>query len=943
MTPTLEKEPSVLSMSSPKISWLARRLLSACGVGRVLLIANAPVELMAGLLLTGADVHALVTDEDLAEAMRGHFPGRVLDSGDVDDLRFDAVIVLADDLKPADGVPPVLAPWLARFERSLAVVFTGESANFEARAQWEQLFIHAGLRKHPMIEVVANYSSLDEPADPMVLLFEPVPQRAAEAYPLEVLIEERDLHTDMTREPGRRSDAHMTRYAQAAQFVRAGDRVLDLACGLGYGSHILANATQASSLVGLDASEYAVKYAATNFGAVSAKPMEFREGDAEKLDFLDDGSVDFAVSVETLEHLYHPEALLAELMRVLTPGGRAYLSVPFDWSDETGQDPNPFHHHVYDWSVLERQVVDAGFLVEKAWTQDAGGGQKLHHAKRVIREFNPATGPEADGEWLLALVMKPLGESRLVLPERADVPNILAFDRDYHNASLVRGLVSIGWRATSNELLRVLAERTLAQATPSQADFGAALCVSCYLALTKGSSYSEKQSLAERAMAYAEQDPANPTVLRWQVSLTFVAGLLHLSGGNRAAARAAFQQVARFDVRPFSPLLGTKTVAAYSLLGQMALADGSQEQARSWWEQAVVEVQRLLADIDWREVIGPADGRQAFGMPELADMLLTAAKAVNGLAALRHGTVQPGLLWQLVHNTLDSRAESFRTEGAILQESFDVHRRYYEERERSNCAAFQELLQSKDWLDGQYHHLTGEVSRLGKINQSLAESREWLEGQYHSLTTALAGPAGRVTLAADRDALLQAKEWLDGQYHSLTGEVAELGKLNRELIESNQWLEAQYHSLTAAVAAAHGTAAEDAQATTSLAQAKAWLEEQYHTLTHEVARLGAESQGLLESKQWLESQYHSLTAALTQSTVAYDLLRAGNAEIVKTNQILSEALESAAGQVAAAQAQVAVHRADADAARVRIEYLEMNPIRRVWARLKSGRSSGGRK
>jgi len=46
---------------------------------------------------------------------------------------------------------------------------------------------------------------------------------------------------DMTREVGPRADAHTVRYSLAAQWVRAGDTVLDCACGLGYGSAILAS------------------------------------------------------------------------------------------------------------------------------------------------------------------------------------------------------------------------------------------------------------------------------------------------------------------------------------------------------------------------------------------------------------------------------------------------------------------------------------------------------------------------------------------------------------------------------------------------------------------------------------------------------------------------------------------------------------------------------
>jgi methylase of polypeptide subunit release factors len=67
---------------------------------------------------------------------------------------------------------------------------------------------------------------------------------------------------DMLREPGRRADAHIARYVLAASLVRYGDVVLDAACGLGYGSAILASAAPSVRVIGVDNSEYAVNYAA---------------------------------------------------------------------------------------------------------------------------------------------------------------------------------------------------------------------------------------------------------------------------------------------------------------------------------------------------------------------------------------------------------------------------------------------------------------------------------------------------------------------------------------------------------------------------------------------------------------------------------------------------------------------------------------------------------
>lgn len=302
-----------------------------------------------------------------------------------------------------------LSALLGDIDVPVCLLISGGTALVGSRAFWEGSMMVLDWRKHPLNEVLAPYGELDRVVGLQMVAFERVPEKARAVYPLRVLAEERDLHTDMTREPGRRSDAHMTRYAQAARFIRRGDRVIDVACGLGYGSYQIAHNCEASSLIGLDASEYAVNYAQSNFVGCSPIPMKFVLGNAQHLRDMKDGSADFAVSVETLEHIPEPDLLLAELSRVLSPGGRIYASVPNDWSDETGEDPNPFHIHVYDWRRLKAQFLRNGFEIERAWLQDAGGGQKRHSVGRSMLEIDPERGPPCDGEWLLVLACKKNG------------------------------------------------------------------------------------------------------------------------------------------------------------------------------------------------------------------------------------------------------------------------------------------------------------------------------------------------------------------------------------------------------------------------------------------------------------------------------------------------------------------------------------------------------
>ena len=125
---------------------------------------------------------------------------------------------------------------------------------------------------------------------------------------------------------------HVYRYAFACRFV-ANKRILDIACGEGYGAAALQKA--GGSVTGVDISEAVCFHACGKYG-IDAKP-----GSAENIP-LGNGSVDVIVSFETIEHVPSPERFLDECARVLAPGGMLIISTPN--KDVYGQTvPNPYH------------------------------------------------------------------------------------------------------------------------------------------------------------------------------------------------------------------------------------------------------------------------------------------------------------------------------------------------------------------------------------------------------------------------------------------------------------------------------------------------------------------------------------------------------------------------------------------------------------------------
>ena len=136
---------------------------------------------------------------------------------------------------------------------------------------------------------------------------------------------------------GQVSVEHWHRYAVAADYA-AGKDVLDIACGTGYGSHMLA--AVARSVIAIDIDEATIKKATYDY----QKPnLHFKTGNIVSIP-CNDHSTDLVTCFETLEHITEHDRLMGELKRTLRPQGMAIISTPDKkfYSDLPGYQ-NPFH------------------------------------------------------------------------------------------------------------------------------------------------------------------------------------------------------------------------------------------------------------------------------------------------------------------------------------------------------------------------------------------------------------------------------------------------------------------------------------------------------------------------------------------------------------------------------------------------------------------------
>jgi SAM-dependent methyltransferase len=147
-----------------------------------------------------------------------------------------------------------------------------------------------------------------------------------------------------------------------------GRRVVDLACGEGYGSAVLART--AASVVGVDANPDAFEHARLKYT---------RPGLAFERDMIETwtGDVDCVVFLQTIEHVQDPDAVLARIRDLIGPDGVAYVSTP----NVLTLAPEGEERSGNPWHVREYRPDEYRALCERSFSRvDLLG---LFHARKL--------------------------------------------------------------------------------------------------------------------------------------------------------------------------------------------------------------------------------------------------------------------------------------------------------------------------------------------------------------------------------------------------------------------------------------------------------------------------------------------------------------------------------------------------------------------------------
>lgn len=145
---------------------------------------------------------------------------------------------------------------------------------------------------------------------------------------------------------------HLERYRLASKFVK-NKSVMDVACGIGYGSRIMLDAG-AQNVTGVDIDENTIDTAQKRYGANN---LTFVKDNAEELSALPKNrTFHFIVSFETIEHIRNPDTFLKTVTGRLPKSGSLLISTPCRYSGTLESAPhNPYH--LREWSFEEFNLM----------------------------------------------------------------------------------------------------------------------------------------------------------------------------------------------------------------------------------------------------------------------------------------------------------------------------------------------------------------------------------------------------------------------------------------------------------------------------------------------------------------------------------------------------------------------------------------------------------
>jgi len=198
---------------------------------------------------------------------------------------------------------------------------------------------------------------------------------------------------------------HKLRYEFACEVLgKSGGRILDVACGAGYGSFMLSSCSE--HVTGADIAIEAIDWAKKEF---QSDGIEFHQI-SNSVKELDSGLYDAVISFETIEHMPELEGVkfICDLFHVMRPGGTLVMSTPINNSNLRFEPSlnNPYHIREYDFREFRQMVEDAGFVNiemhgQRSSTQDKLDAGTVVSVSKLMKFKLHYVIPKSIRDWIL--------------------------------------------------------------------------------------------------------------------------------------------------------------------------------------------------------------------------------------------------------------------------------------------------------------------------------------------------------------------------------------------------------------------------------------------------------------------------------------------------------------------------------------------------------------
>ncbi len=200
---------------------------------------------------------------------------------------------------------------------------------------------------------------------------------------------------------------HIARYELAANIIKEffpdkNINGLDIFCGNGYGSYIVAKAlNNLQKITSVDGSKETINFAKKNYGS---KKIKYKH---KLFPFkLNKNFYDFIISLESVEHVKDDKVFIETLVNALKPNGIFILSTPNEEKQSLKLNPNRFHYRHYITKEMVKQLETFNLRLVALYGQNVYKMDADGKYSGILSQNEMGLEKDSDGQFCVYILQK---------------------------------------------------------------------------------------------------------------------------------------------------------------------------------------------------------------------------------------------------------------------------------------------------------------------------------------------------------------------------------------------------------------------------------------------------------------------------------------------------------------------------------------------------------